>query len=191
MQQSSPFRMIATLVLVCIVAAGGLSLTYAVTKDQIAKEKKKDEAKAYMAVLPKVTNPNDFVPMDATTKEAAAKFPELIKVVKAQVADRVEGYVVVLGPRGYGGPVQMAVGLTPGGETTDVAFIANGNNETQGLGTQALAPNFTKQFAGKTAADQLEIGKDVDAITGATRSSRAVTTGAKDAVTIFKDYIGR
>lgn len=183
--------MIVTLVIVCVVAAGGLSLTYAVTKDQIALEKKKDEAKAYIAVLPKVTNANDFVPMDDVTQKALRKYPELLKVVKAQVSDRIEGYVVVLGPRGYGGPVQMAVGLTPEGKITDIAFLANGNNETQGLGSQALVPAYTKQFKGKSAQDKLEIGTDVDAITGATRSSKAVTTGAKDAVMIFKDYIGR
>lgn len=183
--------MVVTLVLVCVVAAGGLSLTYAVTKDQIVRQKKIDEAKAYTAVLPKVKNANDFVRLENVADAARRKFPDLLTVVKGQAADRIEGYVVVVGPRGYGGPVQMAVGLTPGGKVTGIAMITNGNKETQGLGTQAFEPAYVRQFVGKSAADPVEIGKDLDAITGATRSSKALATGAKEAVTIFKGYIGR
>lgn len=183
--------MIVTLVIVCVVAGGGLSLTYAVTKDQIARQKKIDEAKAYTAVLPEITNANDFIRLDSVVDRATPKFPDLLNVVKGVVAGQIKGYVIVLGPRGYGGPVQMAVGLTADGKITGISFIANGNNETQGLGTQALQTSFTKQFVGKTSRDAIAIGTDVDAITGATRSSKAVTAGAKDAVTIFANYVRR
>lgn len=181
--------MIITLLAVCVVAAGGLAVTYAATRDQIAKQKKIDEAKAYSEALPAVKNANDFARLDTVVNKAKRKYPDLLSVVKGRVGGDVAGYVVVVGPRGYGGPVQMAVGLTPDGKITGIAFIANGNNETQGLGTQALQPAYTKELVGKSSRDPIEIGKDVDAITGATRSSKAVVTGTKEATMIFKDYI--
>lgn len=189
MQQSSPFKMVVTLFVVCMVAGGGLSLTYAATKDQIARQKKIDEAKAFMTALPSVKRVDDFVPMADVTKAARGDHPELVNVLKGGSGADVKGYVVQIGPRGYGGPVVMAVGLTPDGEITNIAVISS--NETPGLGTQALEPDFVAQLKGKSASDPIAVGKDVDAITGATRSSDAITAGASKAARIFKDYIRR
>ena len=61
------------------------------------------------------------------------------------------------------------------------------HNETPGLGDNAQKPSFRKQFAGK-GADHLVVTKDpadkedIQAMTGATISSRAVVLGVKQAV---------
>ncbi len=181
--------MVVTLVLVCAVAAAGLALTYALTKEQIVKQKKIDEAKAYSIALPGVSRADDFVPMGRVQARATRKFPDATKVLEGVVGGDSKGYVVVVGPRGYGGPVTMAVGLSPDGKIKGIAIVDA--KETQGLGTQALQPGFMRRFKGKNSASPIEVGVDVDAITGATRSSKAVTTGAKEAVTIFADFIRR
>jgi electron transport complex protein RnfG len=189
MQQNSPLRIVLTLVVFCSVAAGGLSLTYAVTKDQIEAQKRIEEAKAYSLALPAVKTAEGFTPLGAVARAIRAKHKEVTKVLKGEVDGDLKGYVIVVGPRGYGGPVQMAVGLTPDGAITNVAVISS--NETMGLGTKALEPAFIRQLAGKTARDPVQIGKDIDAITGATRSSNAVVTGAREAVDVYKDFIRR
>ncbi len=191
MQPSSPAKMIITLVVVCAVAGFGLAFTYAATKDQIARQKKIDEAKAYTAVLPSVRSANDFRPMSSVLRDARRKYPEVLNVVRAAPAGKLAGYVIVAAPRGYSGPVQLAVGLSPEGKITDLEPLAGGNNETPGLGSQALADSYFRQFVGKTAQDPIEIGKDVDAISGATRSSVAVVNAARLAVIVYEQYIGR
>ncbi len=183
--------MIATLVLVCVIAGFGLAFTYAATKDQIAKQKKIDEAKAYTAVLPSVTNANDFKPMDDVVEKASKKSPELLNVVAAEPKGKLVGYVIVSAPRGYGGPVQLVVGLTPDGSITNIAPITGGNNETMGLGSQALVPGYLKQYKGKPATSTFEFGKGIDAVSGATRSSTAVLNAARISSTVFLTYLRR
>ena len=61
------------------------------------------------------------------------------------------------------------------------------HNETPGLGDNASKPKFRDQFKGKKI-DSLEVTKEhsdtkhIQAMTGATISSRAVTRGVKEAV---------
>jgi len=189
MQQNSPLKIVLTLVVFCSVAAGGLSLTYAMTKGQIETQKRIEEAKAYSAALPAVKTPEGFAPLGDVARAAGAKYKDVTKVLKGEVDGDLKGYVIVVGPRGYGGPVQMAVGLNPDGAITNVAVISS--SETMGLGTKALEPPFIRQLKGKTANDPIKIGEDVDAITGATRSSNAVVMGARQAVDVYKEFIRR
>lgn len=75
---------------------------------------------------------------------------------------------------GYGGPVKVAVGLDPDqGQILGVAVLSH--TETAGLGSRIEEPSFRDQFAGKPVSDPFQVGRDVDGITAATVSSRAVT----------------
>lgn len=49
-------------------------------------------------------------------------------------------------------------------------------------GRKVRSPEFTKQFAGKCAGDAIELDKDIDAISGATLSCRAMTDGVRKAI---------
>lgn len=74
---------------------------------------------------------------------------------------------------GYGGPVKIAVGLDPDeGQVTGVAVLSH--TETAGLGSRIEEPSFRDQFAGKLVTDPFQVGQDVDGITAATVSSKAV-----------------
>ena len=82
----------------------------------------------------------------------------------------------------------MMVGIDPDGAVTGVSIISN--SETSGIGSKVMnnetLANGTKvldQFIGKSAADgTLVVGTNVDAITGATVSSKGVTTGVNTAL---------
>lgn len=93
----------------------------------------------------------------------------------------VLGYVFSLTEPGYSSDgVQMLVGVNTSKEIQGIQIIKQ--TETPGLGTEITKPWFLDQFKGKKASDDLKPKKDIDAITGATISSKAVASGARNAL---------
>lgn len=76
---------------------------------------------------------------------------------------------------GYGGPIKIAVGLDPNqGRLKGVAVLSH--TETAGLGSRIEEASFRDQFAGKLVTDPFQVGQDVDGVTAATISSKAVAS---------------
>lgn len=95
---------------------------------------------------------------------------------------------IEVAPKGYGGEINMVVGISDTGEVTGVAIISM--SETPGLGSKANDDSFLNQFKGKRAG--VAIGKgsnNVDAITGATITSKAVTQGVSEALDKYAEKI--
>lgn len=86
-------------------------------------------------------------------------------------------------PKGFGGNLTMIVGINADGTVAGAKVTSHA--ETPGLGAKSQAdPNWITQFAGQTADGQLKVTKDggtINAITGATITSRAVTDGVNTA----------
>lgn len=83
---------------------------------------------------------------------------------------------------GYGGKIVLMVGFTPSFEI--VSYKALQASETPGLGTKLSSPEFSSQFAGKKSESPLKVkkdGGDIEAITSATITSRAVCGAIGDA----------
>ena len=102
------------------------------------------------------------------------------------------GYAVKLDVSGSQSTISMMVGLDTEGAVTGVSVVKSG--ETSGIGTKVTVDNaplpsgvpVLDQFIGKTAADQpLKVGGNVDAISGATVSSKGVTNGVNGAIAAF------
>lgn len=102
-------------------------------------------------------------------------------------------YVVPAETKGYGGTIKMSVAVTKDGKVID--YDISSANETPGLGSNASKEPFKSQFKGKTSAN-LVVTKDpsntknIQAMTGATISSRAVTKGVKEAVDEVAAFAG-
>ena len=99
------------------------------------------------------------------------------------------GYCINVTARGYSGPICMVVGLDPEGVIKGIRIIAH--RETPGIGArinEILAgekePWFLRQFVGKQGRTVM-LKKDVDAVSGATISSNAVTTAVNGAANAF------
>lgn len=111
----------------------------------------------------------------------------------AQQGEKTIAYVVPAQSKGYGGAIKMLVAITPEGKV--IGFDITSHNETPGLGDNANKEPFKSQFKGKEAA-ALEVTKDksnkenIQAMTGATISSRAVTKGVKEAVEQVVEFAG-
>lgn len=90
------------------------------------------------------------------------------------------GYAFRASGSGYGGNIDILVGLDSGFGIKGVSILSQ--TETPGVGTRITESSFTDQFKGLSASDialKSEGGK-IDAITGATISSRAVVDAIRE-----------
>ena len=89
------------------------------------------------------------------------------------------GYIVETVTYGYAGNITMLIGVHNDGNVTGLQI--RDMQETYGLGKEALTDwEFLAQFL-RTEGDA-EVGTNVDAITGATVTSKAVTRSVNSAV---------
>lgn len=86
--------------------------------------------------------------------------------------------------KGYGGNIEVTVGIDESGVVTGVFVGGSEFAETAGLGARTKEAWFGAQYAGKTSPIALKKdGGEIDAVTSATISSRAVTKAVDLAVT--------
>lgn len=163
---------------ICLVAAALLALTYSVTADPIEVAAKKAEDDARSAVFPEAVSFSDDKTVKTNTYNEAL-----------DSAGNVIGYTFTTSAKGYGGDVKVMTGVRMDG-TVRAIEILDVSNETPGLGQNAKQPKFMAQFADKqgkigvnTASKKVDNG--VDALTGATFTSRGVTDAVNLALDLF------
>ena len=99
----------------------------------------------------------------------------------------VLGSVVVNVAKGYGGDISVMTGVDKDGKVTGVNILSH--SETAGLGANAVKESFRDQFVGLVKG--ITVSKDkpgensIDALTGATVTSRAVTKAVNAAIEKF------
>lgn len=102
------------------------------------------------------------------------------------------GYVFTTSAKGYGGDVKIMVGVKADGTVSGVQTLEL--NETPGLGMNAQKPSFLEQFVGKTlgvAVNKNTPGEnEIKALTGATITSRAVTSAVNTALEYYAEITG-
>lgn len=98
----------------------------------------------------------------------------------AAAADQTPlGYVAVGAANGYGGPIQLAVAVNPQGEITGVSVIDE--KETPSFFNRVLQAQFIEKLLGLSYRQPLKVGEDIDAVTGATYTSRALVDSVRQA----------
>jgi electron transport complex protein RnfG len=103
------------------------------------------------------------------------------QIYRVSLADRLSGWVVKAGGQGYADKIEILIGLDPAAKTITGLFILE-QKETPGLGNKISHPRWRNQFIGKNTTEPLAVVKgksptsnSIDAVTGATISSRSVT----------------
>lgn len=181
---ASAVEMVISVTVVCAVAAAGLAMTYAVTKDRIAEQDRISREKALKAAL---TSGQEFEALDSRTVETAQKAAgetPVYGVYRASANGQAIGWGIEVGPRGYGGPIRMVVGLDRNGKVLGVSIVSM--NETPGLGSQIVENEaFLRQFTGVDSANVEADVKKLDMITGATKSSRGARHGVEAAAAVY------
>lgn len=191
-----------TLILTAITLVSGilLGLVYEITKEPIAIAKEQAKNKAYQAVMSEADTFEVYAEFDAEAAskaiaDASISGCRIDEVVTAKKASETKGYVVTTTTsEGYGGDIQISVGIKSDGTVTGIEILSIG--ETAGLGMNANTPEFKAQYAGK-AVDAFVVTKtgasaenEIDAISGATITSNAVTNAVNSAVVYFNNVIG-
>lgn len=165
------FRLTLTLLLITSVVAGLLGLTNYLTEDSIRRHTEEKAQQAMQEVLPA----DSYEPLEVQTEGISAAY---------RAGDK--GYVVRVTTNGFGGAIDMMVGVDTECRVTGVSIISHA--ETASLGANCTRENFRAQYVGKSG--ELAVDKDggqIEALTGATVTSRAVTKGVALALSFVKE----
>ena len=174
-------RLGAILFLITAIAGCCLGFVYESTKDVIADKKEEVNQRAYAKVLP---DAGVLTKLEVQPDQKAGL--EVYRAENGGVAMKVMG-------TGYGGDMEMAVGIDADGNVTGVSIISHG--ETPGLGAKATEADFIDQYSGKNAKETLTVVKgdaaenEISAISGATITSRGVTEGVNEALQYYTVYL--
>ncbi len=171
------------LTIISVVIAGVLGVTNKLTAPAIAENTLKSTNDALSIVVPSAS---EFKKVAVTTDENEI-------YVGYSVSGEEAGYAVAVSPMGFGGSIDIIVGFSVDKLVTGVEII--NSSETAGLGSKASDKAFKEQFFGKTPPlsvikNGVTENSNIVAISGATITSRAVTSGVNTALTELNNYLG-
>ncbi|HSB33907.1 MAG TPA: RnfABCDGE type electron transport complex subunit G [Nitrospirota bacterium] len=176
-----------TLSLVAIFIAAGLimGITYKYTSPVKFYAEKKEKEEALKKMAPDATEP--IQPSGKWTVHS-----KNLEYYIAKSGGKPVAYIATTSGKGYSSFIQMLVSLDTDMRIRDVNILSF--NETPGLGDQILEKSFIGQFKGKSLPQIVlikgETKDNIQAISGATISSRGVTNGVKDAVQMLVEKYG-
>ena len=163
-------RLAATLLIITAVVAIALAGVNMITAPAIEALNAKKTQEAIELVLPGGGQETDF--------------PETALVSKVYAGDA--GYAVEVTPGGFDNTITMMVGVDNEGKVIAISIVSH--TETAGLGAVAADATpkgvaFREQFVGMSGSVSVtKDGGEVNAITGATITSRAICTGVNAAL---------
>ncbi len=197
------------LIVITLVAGILLGVIYEVTKEPIRIQQEKTQMEAYKKVFPEAEKFEDlegFSPEEASKVIAANKDntvddhegDEITSVVVAKDGSGADlGYIFgATTHKGYGGDIELTVGIRTDGTVTGYSVLEIG--ETAGLGMNANTDEWSSQYSEKKV-DSFSVVKDgsgsdadekIDAISGATITSKAVTGLMNNCLAYFQTLEG-
>ncbi len=191
---------VLSLFIICLISAGLLSKVYTLTRariELIQNEKTQlNLAKVSDDTTSTQTGTVDTIMLSCLCRvlPTSKSYIEIIKdtlwIVNDERNQKI-GIVFKIAPQGYGGPIPIWVGLGTDTIIQKIFIEADELKETPGLGTQVVESSFQEQFT-KRAVNELKLSQDtkgIQAITGATISSRAVVNGIRDNIKRYKKYL--
>ncbi len=103
----------------------------------------------------------------------------------ATTGAHVDGYALIDDEPGQHELITFGVRLSPTGTVERQEILVY----REPRGDEVRADRFRRQFVGKSARDAIAVNVDVDAISGATISSRAMATGVRRAVLLLDELL--
>lgn len=186
------------LLVITLVAGLVLGLVFQITKEPIAEQEAKAKQAACQEVFQDAASFEavEVAAVDASQWAQAGYAQESVDEVMSAVdaSGNVLGYVITVTTKeGYGGDIRFSIGVRMDGTVNGMSILSI--SETAGLGMKAedvLKP----QFAGKQV-EKFEYTKNgstsdaqIDAISGATITTNAVTNGVNAGLYYFQTELG-
>lgn len=183
-------KLMLVLTAICFVAALALSQVYQLTREPIAHQKRLEVLRAIRAVLPDTDNEPDKdvvrLPCGTTSRGDSGE----VSFFRGRFNGKLAGVAfVVESHEGYGGEIEIMVGVSPHGTILGVEIL--NHLETPGLGAKIVQKAFRQQFVGRDLENTKwavrRDGGDIDQITGATVSPRAVVKAIQKGLEIYRE----
>lgn len=183
--KSTFLNLVVTLAVITLVGSLALGYVFQWTKEPIAKAQMEKQLQAIEAVVKGYDNN----PVTEKFKVATPDGSDSLEFFPAKVSGELIGMAVkTKSGKGYAGDIWLMVGFNMHGEIQRVAVIEH--KETPGLGSKMTGAKFLDQFLNKNpGSTNLKVKKDggsIDAITGATISSRAFSEAVQRAYETFQ-----
>lgn len=172
---------------ICIVVTLALSSANLLTEERISIL----ATESQNAAMDKLIETDEFVYVSTTTSQGDVSYYEAIKD-----GGRI-GIVLITSAKGYGGNVQVMTAVNTDG-TIAAVEILDTSGETPGLGQNVTKETFYSQFAGlkkdvaviKGGAANTQ-NNEINAVTGATISSKAVTSAVNQALQYAEEILAK
>lgn len=190
--RDNTITLVLKLFIIAAVAGLLLGVVHDITLAPINEHARKASNEARKAVF---ENADDFIQLNKASDTEAEKVvvsgiefesidDSLDNVFIAVLGNEIVGVTGQITVKGYAGEIELTVGMDLDGKITGLSVGGANFKETEGYGSKAKDPEFTEQFIGKTyklilkkANEPATDENNVDAITGATGTSRTVVDG--------------
>jgi len=178
-------RLVFVLTAICVAAGLLLAWVNELTAEPIAEAQRAERIKAIRAVLPAYDNEPDT---DTYTAEEDGR-PWMFYIGRTQ--GRFTGAAFeTSSDKGYSGTITVMAGVNADGRVHAIRILSH--KETPGLGAKIHEPEFTRQFAGRdlrsTGWAVRKDGGEIDQITAATISSRAVVQAVHRGLQVYTKF---
>lgn len=176
------------LLIICLVTTALLGFTDNLTHDTIERVNEEIAQESREQVCP------DAASFEKMELESDA---EVYKALDG--SGNLIGYAISTASSGYGGDIKVMTGIDSQSGTVIAINVYDNSNETPGLGANTSTEKFMSQYSGVDASQGFVVSKNassapdkypVDAVTGATISSTAVTNAVNEALNIYNNYCG-
>lgn len=157
------------LLLICALIAVMLAGVHRLTREAIAAHKAEKIENAICAI---------FADSSVTEGSVPAGHKQVLSAYIVEKNDAIVGHCYTVSANGFGGAVELMVGIDTVGKICGVEVIEH--SETKGIGSHVLTDNYLSRYNGKYG--NLALGADVDAYTGATVTSKAVLSAVNAAL---------
>ena len=192
---NSTLKNVLCLTVITLVAGFGLGYVYEITKEPIAQMEENTKLAAYRSVFPDASDfaTLDDIPAAASSLEDPGENGCNIDsaVIAKDGSGNGIGYVInVTSHEGYGGDITLSMGISNEGTVKGIEILSI--SETAGLGMKAKDAKFKDQFRDRTVT-QFTYTKtgatsdfEIDAISGATITTKAVTNAVNTALDFYR-----
>lgn len=188
----------ASITVITLVAGLALGIVQDITAKPIAEQKEKSKQEAYKSVFETADSFESYdlasvsEDLEGVLSENGYGAESIDEIMTAKDASgETLGYAfTVTTSEGYGGDIQFAMGVQNNGTMNGISILSIG--ETAGLGMKANTDNFKKQFQDKKV-DKFKYTKtgassedEIDALSGATITTNAMTNGVNAGLCAFQ-----